>query len=85
MLLVVSESIPPLTADESLHEYVEDGSTHLSIRDPRRILWYIPLMPHPDRLTTYHLSRREMATLDIHVSYACRGDDDHVTRCCYHP
>ena len=56
-LLVVSGSTIPSTVDESLHAYVEDGYTHSSIRDPREILWYIPLGPHHDRLTTYHLSR----------------------------
>ena len=63
-LLVVSGSTPPSTVYESLHAYVEDGSTHSSIRDPHGILWYIPLGPHHDRLATYHLSRREMVTRD---------------------
>ena len=51
-LLVVPGSTPPLPADESLHQYVEDGSTYASEHDPRRILWYIPLGPHHDRLAT---------------------------------
>ena len=46
---------------------------------------YIPLDTHHDRLTTYHLSCREMAARDTHVSCARRRDDDHFTGCCYHP
>ena len=56
-LLIVPGSTPPSPADENLHQYVEDGSTYSFIRDPRRILWYIPLGPHHDRIATYHLSR----------------------------
>ena len=84
-LIVVLESPLPSAADERLPQYVEDGSTHSSIRDPRRILWYIPLRPHHDRLATYHLSRREIAAQDTHISCPNRRDDNHVTRCCYHP
>ena len=43
LLLVVARSTPPSQADESLYQYVEDGSTYSSIHDPRGILWYIPL------------------------------------------
>ena len=46
---------------------------------------YISVGPHHDRLATYHLSRREMADRDTHVSCVSRRDDDHVTGCCYHP
>ena len=59
-MLVVSGSTLPSTVDESLHAYVKDGYTHSSIRDPREILWCLPLGPHHDRLATYHLSHREM-------------------------
>ena len=55
-LLVVPRSPPPSTTDESLPQYVEAGFMHLSIRDPCRILRYIPCRPHHDRLATYHLS-----------------------------
>ena len=65
-LLVVPGSTPPSPANESLHQYVEDGSTYSSIRDPHRILWYILLRTHHDRLATYHVSRREMAARDTH-------------------
>ena len=58
---------------------------HSSIRESRGILWYIPLWPHHDRLATYHLSRREMAARDTHVSCARQRDDDYDTGCCYHP
>ena len=58
---------------------MEDGSTHSSIRDPRRILRYIPLRPHHDRLAAYHLSCREMAARDTHISCPSRKDDDHIT------
>ena len=68
-------------ADESLHDYVEDSA----IRDQGWILQYIPLGPHHDRLATYHLSRREMAARDTHVSCASRGDDDNLTGCRHHP
>ena len=84
-LLVVSGSTLPSTVDESLHAYVEDRYTHLFIRDSCGILWYIPFELHHDRLATYHLSRREMATRDTHVSCARWRDDDHVIGCCYHP
>ena len=84
-LLVVPGSTPPSPADESLHQYVEDGSTYSSIRDPHRILWYISLRPHHDRLATYHVSRREMAARETHISCPSRRDDDHVIGCCYHP
>ena len=40
-----------------VHQYVEDGCTYSSIRDPHRILWYIPVGLHHDRLAIYHLSR----------------------------
>ena len=60
LLIVVLGSPPPSAADEILPQYVEDGSMHSSIRDPHKILWYIPLRPHLDRLAAYHLSRREM-------------------------
>ena len=83
-LLVVLGSTPPSITDESFHEYVDDGFTNSSIRDPCGILWYIPLESHHDQLATYHLSRQEMAARDTHVSYARRRDDDHITRC-YHP
>ena len=69
----------PSTADESLHDYVEDGYTDSAIRDQGWILRYIPLGPHHDQLATYHLSRREMAVRDTHVSCASRGDDDNLT------
>ena len=65
-LLVVPGSTPPLPADESLQQYVEDGSMYSSIRDPRKILWYILLGPHHDQLATFRLSRREMAARDTH-------------------
>ena len=84
-LLVVPGSTPPSLANESLPHYVEDGSMYSSIRDPRKIIWYIPLRPHHDRLTTYHLSRREMVARDTNISCPSRRDDDHVTGCCYHP
>ena len=83
--VIVSGSTLPSTTDESLHEYVEDEYTHSSIRDPCEILWCISLGPHHDRLATYHLSCREMAARDTHVSCARRRDDGHVTGCCYHP
>ena len=84
-LIVVPGSPPPSTTDEKLPRYVEDGSTQSSIRDLRRILWYIPLRPHHDRLATYHLSRREMAARDTHISFPSQRDDDHIIGCCYHP
>ena len=62
-------STPPLLVDESLHQYMEDGSTYSSIRDPCGILCYIPLRPHHDQLATNHLSRREMATRDTSFMY----------------
>ena len=84
--LVVVPGSPPLSvAYESLPQYVEDGSTHSSIRDRRRILRYVPLKPHHDRLATYHLSRREIVARDTHISCLSRRDDDHVTGRCYHP
>ena len=45
---VVLGGTPPSPADESLHQYVEDGSTYSSICDPHGILWYILLGPHHD-------------------------------------
>ena len=33
-----SRNTLPSIADENLHQYVEDGSTYSSIRDPREIL-----------------------------------------------
>ena len=53
----------------------------MDLRFPCRILWYIPLGPHHDRLATHHLSHREMATRDTHVPCICRRDDDHVIGC----
>ena len=47
-LLIVPGSTPPSPANESLHQYVENGSTYSSIRDMGKILWYIPLGPHHD-------------------------------------
>ena len=84
-LIVVTGSPPPSAADESLPQPVEDGSTHSSIRDLHRILRYIPLRPHHDRLAAYYLSRREMAARDTHISCPSRRDDNHVIGCCYHP
>ena len=84
-LIVVPGSPPPSAADESLPQYVEDGSTYSSIRDLRRILRHIPLRPHHDRLATYHLSHREMVARDTHISCPSRRDYNHVTGCCYHP
>ena len=84
-LIVVPGSPPPPAADESLPRYMEDGSMHSSIRDPHRILWYILLRPHHDRLSTYHVSRREMVPRDTHISCPSQRDDNHVTGCCYHP
>ena len=85
LLVAVPGSTSPSPADESLHQYVEDGSTYSSIRDPLRIIWFILLGSYHDRLATYHMSGREMATRDTHVSCASGRDDDHVIRCCYHP
>ena len=53
-LLVVLGGTPPSPADESLHQYVEDGSKYSSIRDSLGILRYIPHGPHHDRLATHH-------------------------------
>ena len=65
-LIVVTGSSSPSAADESLPQPVEDGSTHSSIRDLRRILRYIPLRTHHHRLAPYYLSRREMVARDTH-------------------
>ena len=53
-LLVVPRGTPPSPAEQSLHQYVEDGSTYSFIRDPLRILWYIPHEPYHDRLPTHY-------------------------------
>ena len=84
-LIIVIGSSPTSSANESLPQPVEDGSTYSSIRDPRRILRYIPIRPHHHRLTAYYLSRREMAARDPHIPCLSRRDDDHDTGCCYHP
>ena len=84
-LIIVTGSSPTSSADESLPQPVADGFTYLSIRDSRRILRYIPPRPHHHRLTTYYLSRREMAARDTHIPCPSRRDDDHVTGCCYPP
>ena len=73
-LIVVTGSPPPSAADESLPQPVENGSTHSSIRDPRRILRYIPLRPHHDRLAAYYLSRRKMAARDTHTFHVPVGE-----------
>ena len=85
LLIIVTGRSPTSSADESLPQPVEDGSTYSSIRDPCRILRYIPLRPHYHRLAAYHLSRREMAARDPHIPCPRRRDDDHVTGCCYRP
>ena len=84
LLIVVTGSPPPSAADESLPHPVEDGATLSSIRDPRRILRYIPLRTHHERLAAYYLSRREMAARDTQISCPSRRDDYHITECCYH-
>ena len=84
-LIIVTGSSPTSSADESLPQPVEDGSMYSSIRDPRWILWYIPLRPHHHRLAAYYLSRREMVARDTHIPCPSQRDDDHVTGCCYHP
>ena len=66
-LLVVSGSTLPSIVDESLHAYVEDGYIHSSICEPRRILWYIPLGPHHDRLATCLVERWRLETHTFHV------------------
>ena len=53
-LLIVPEGTLPSLADESLHQYVEDGSTYSSIHDPLEILWYILHGRHHDQLATHH-------------------------------
>ena len=60
LLIIVTGSSPTSSADESLPQPVEDGSTYSSIRDPRRILRYIPIRAHQHRLAAYYLSCREM-------------------------
>ena len=84
-LIIVTGSSPTSSADESLPQPMEDGSTYSSIRDPRRILRYIPIRPHHHRLAAYYLSCREMAARDPHIPCPSRRDDDHATGCCYHP
>ena len=68
-LIIVTGSSPTSSADESLPQPVEDGSTYSSICDPRRILRYIPIKPHQHRLAAYYLSRREMEARD--PGYCC--------------
>ena len=84
-LITVTGSSPTSSADESLPQLMEDGSTYSSIRDPRRLLRYIPIRPHHYRLPAYYLSRREMVARDPHIPCPSRRDDDHATGCCYHP
>ena len=84
-LIIVTGSSPTSSADESLPQPMEDGSTYSSIRDPRRILRHIPIRPYHHRLAAYYLSRREMAARDPYISCPSRRDDDHATGCCYHP
>ena len=84
-LIIVTGSSPTSSADESLPQPMEDGSTYSSIKDPRRILRYIQIRPHHYRLAAYYLSRREMAAPDPHIPCPSRRDDDHATGCCYHP
>ena len=84
-LIIVTGSSPTLSADESLPQPAEDGSTYSSMRDLCRILWYIPLRPHHHRLAAYYLSRREMSARDPHIPCPSRRDDDHAIGCCYHP
>ena len=84
-LIIVTGSSPTSSADESLPQPIEDGSTYSSIRDSRRILRYIPIRPHHYRLAAYYLSRREMEARDPHIPCPSRRDDDHATGCCYHP
>ena len=67
-LIIVTGSSPTLSADESLPQPVEDGSTYSSIRDSRRILRYIPIRPHQHRLAAYYLPCREMEARDPHIS-----------------
>ena len=85
LLIIVTGSSPTLSADESLSQPLEDGSTYSSIRDPRRILRYISIRPHQHRLAAYYLSRREMEARDPHIPCPSWRDDDHATGCCYHP
>ena len=84
-LIIVTGSSPTSSADESLPHPMEDGSTYSSIRDPRRIVRYIPIRPHHYRLAAYYLSRRGMAAQDPHIPCPSQRDDDHATGCCYHP
>ena len=77
-LIIVTRSSPTLSADESLPQPMEDGSMYSYIRDPRRILRYIPIRPHHHRLTAYYLSRREMVARDPHIPCPSRRDDDHA-------
>ena len=63
-LIIVTGSSPTSSADESIPQPMEDGSTYSSIRDPHRILRYIPIRPHQHRLAAYYLSRREMEARD---------------------
>ena len=84
-LIIVTGSSPTSSADESLPQPMEDGSTYSSISDLRKILRYIPIRPHHYRLAAYHLFRREMTARDPHIPCPSRRDDDHATGCCYHP
>ena len=70
-LIIVTECSPISSADESLPQPMEDGSTYSSIRDPRRILRYIPIRPHQHRLAAYYLSHREMEARDPHIPCPC--------------
>ena len=84
-LIIVTGSSPTSSADESLPQPMEDGSTYSSIRDSRRILRYIPIRPHQHRLAAYYLSRQEMEARYPHIPCPSWRDDDHATGCCYHP
>ena len=66
-LIIVTGSSPTSSADESLPQPMEDGSTYSSIRDPRRILRYIPIRPYHHRLAAYYfVSSRDGGPRPIH-------------------
>ena len=72
------------TTDVEVHARVVDGSSYSPLCDPIRHLWFV-LIVHVTLGWGLITSLVERWCPETHILFTGWGDDDHITRCHYHP